>query len=349
MSQTPRELVKSCLEFETPERIPRDVWILPWAQNHYRAEIEDLLRRYPSDLTVACDVYRPSERMRGDPYVVGEYTDEWGCVFTNIQAGVQGEICKPIISDLSDFKLVKPPYETLPAEISAARDKVNRFCAGTDRFVRSGCCPRPWERYQFLRGSENAMIDLMLNKEEAGKLLKIIHDFYLAELEFWVSTDVDAISFMDDWGSQTQLLIPPGLWRELFKPLYRDYCEFAHAHGKYAFMHCDGQIMEIYPDLIEVGVDALNSQLFCMDMEKLSALAKGKITFWGEMDRQYVMAAPDPQAGRDAVRKIARQLYDPAGGIIAQFELGPACNPAVAFAVFEEWDKVEQEYRNTAS
>lgn len=346
MPQIPRELVKSCLEFSTPQRIPRDVWTLPWAQNHYQVQVDDLLRRYPPDLTVACDVYRPSGRMKGNPYVVGEYADDWGCVFTNIQAGVHGEIRKPIISNVGDYKLVRPPYETLPADISAARDKVNRFCAATDKFVRSWCCPRPWERYQFLRGSENAMIDVMLSKDEAEKLLSIIHSFYLAELEFWITTDVDAISFMDDWGSQTQLLIPPSLWRELFKPLYQEYCDFAHAHGKYAFMHSDGQIMEIYPDLIEIGVDALNSQLFCMDMEKLGALAKGRITFWGEIDRQYVMASPDPQAGRDAVRKVAQHLYDPTGGIIAQFELGPASNPAVAFAVFEEWSKVEREHYN---
>jgi hypothetical protein len=36
------------------------------------------------------------------------------------------------------------------------------------------------------------------------------------------------------------------MWRELFKPLYQEYAEIAHAHGKFAFMHSDGNILDIY-------------------------------------------------------------------------------------------------------
>ena len=102
---------------------------------------------------------------------------------------------------------------------------------------------------------------------------------------------------------------------------------------------------EVYDDLIEVGVDAVNSQLFCMDMADLEKRAKGKITFWGEIDRQHVLPDPDPQAARDAVRKVAQYLYDPSGGMIAQFEFGPGANPECALAIFDEWAKVEAENR----
>lgn len=87
---------------------------------------------------------------------------------------------------------------------------MNRHCAKTDKFVFSGACPRPWERLQFIRGTENAMLDIMdpENPDVRG-LIKLIHDFNLRELEFWVNTDIDAIGLMDDWGSQNALLIPP--------------------------------------------------------------------------------------------------------------------------------------------
>jgi hypothetical protein len=162
----------------------------------------------------------------------------------------------------------------------------------------------------------------------------------MRELEFWVTTDVDAVRFMDDWGTQRRLLISPGTWREFFRPLYRDYCDLAHAHGKYVFMHSDGHILEIYPDLIEIGVDAINSQLFCMDWGELAACAKGRITFWGEMDRQHVVSAPDPEVGREAVRAVARHLMAPGGGIIAQLEFGPGGDPDTVTAIYEEWEKV---------
>jgi hypothetical protein len=184
-------------------------------------------------------------------------------------------------------------------------------------------------------------MDVMMPEEGMDKVLAEIHSFYMKELEFWVSTDVDSIGFMDDWGSQWQLLIPPPIWRELFKPLYKDYCDLMHANGKFAFMHSDGYITEVYPDIIEVGVNALNSQLFVMDIAELGRQFKGKITFWGEIDRQHVLCSPDPQAGRDAVRKVTKHLYDPSGGIIAQSEFGPGSNPDVVTAIFEEWEKVQ--------
>lgn len=341
MAMTSRERVQRCLRFETPDRPPRELWALPWAWNRFPEELRALGTRFPGDFGGVTSPYRPSSRARGEQYGVGEYVDEWGCVFQNIQAGVIGEVREPIVRELSQWRAaVQPPFETLPADPAAARDEVNRQCAESPAYIRAGCCARPWERMQFLRGTVEAMVDVMdPDDADLRGMLACIHGYYLRELEFWASTDVDALNFMDDWGAQQQLLIPPALWRELFKPLYRDYCELAHSRGKSIFMHSDGHIAAIYPDLVEIGVDALNSQVFCMDLAEL-ARYRGRITFWGEIDRQHVLTATDPEVGRAAVRRVAHHLYDPRGGIIAQFELGPGSNPAVGAAVFEEWDAV---------
>lgn len=323
--------------------MPRDLWVLPWAEKRYPRELAKLRARFPSDFGRPTDVYRSSPRIRGNAYTVGEFRDEWGCVFTSIHEGIIGEVKKPQIARVYDWHSVQPPYETLPTEYAASRDRVNRSCAESDKFILANCCPRPWERYQFLRGTMNAMMDVMQPDRNVVGLLQRIHSFHIAELQFWAATDVDGILFMDDWGAQQQLLIPPRVWRALFKPLYRDYCQIAHARSKFAFMHSDGCITEIVDDLVEVGVDALNSQLFTMDMADLARRAKGQITFWGEIDRQHVMPATDPQVARDAVRKVAQHLYDPQGGVIAQFELGPGSRPENAVAIFEEWEQVQRE------
>jgi uroporphyrinogen decarboxylase len=353
LGQSARERVTRCLTFTHPDRIPREMWLLPWTRDRYPSQISDILESYPSDFDDAPNVYRPSPRVRGNLFGVGEYVDEWGCRISNIEAGLEGEVRNPTLSDIREWRSVRPPYETLPEDLSAARDVVNRHCASTAAYVRTSdynwgrACPTPWERWQYLRGAQNALMDIMDVDADVRGLLKLIHDFYLFELEFWVSTDVDAVRLGDDWGSQTQLLIPPTVWRELFKPLYRDYCDLAHSHGKSVFFHSDGHITEIYDDLIEIGVDALNSQLFCMDLQDLARRAKGRITFWGEIDRQHVLPSTDPQVGRDAVREVARHLYEPAGGIIAQLSLGPGGNPAVAKAVFAEWEVVGRETPST--
>lgn len=343
MAQTSREIVQRTIQYEYPERLPRDQWVLPWANIHYPEDLKRIQDRFPSDFKMVEYYYPPSPRRKGDEYKIGYYTDEWGCTFKNLQNGIVGEVERPILPDIKDWKTVKPPYELLPENFQTAYDQISRLYEKTDMFVLANICPRPWERYQFIRGTENAMMDIMFPDEGALDLIKVVHDFYLKEVELWAKSDVDAIFFMDDWGAQNQLLIRPQIWRELFKPLYREYCEIAKASNKFVFMHSDGYIADIYPDLIEIGVDVLNSQLFCMDLKELEKTAKGKITFWGEIDRQHVLPSKNPQDGRDAVRKVAQHLYHPAGGIIAQCEVGAGTNPDTAWAVFDEWEKVHSE------
>ncbi|MBC8384218.1 MAG: methyltransferase, partial [Candidatus Cloacimonetes bacterium] len=337
MSQTPKEVVKRCLTFIYPERIPRDMWLLPWAEHNFPQTVKEITERFPSDFTGTDYCYDPSSKVKGDPYKKGYYTDEWGCVFKNIREGIIGEVEIPLVQDISDWDKVEPPNEQLPSNPQKAYDIIKRSYERTDKFVKANICPRPWERYQFIRGTENALIDVLMPDYGFKDLLKRIHEFYLKEMEFWVKAEVDAIMFMDDWGAQNRLLINPEAWREFFKPLYKDYCDLAKSSGKFVFMHSDGFIQDIYPDLIEIGVDALNSQLFCMDMKELSRTAKGKISFWGEIDRQHILPSKNPEEGRDAVRKVAQHLYDFTGGIIAQFEFGIGANPDTAMVIFEEW------------
>lgn len=344
MARTPREIVGKSLTFDYPERMPRDLWALPWASNHIPETLAEIEFRWPGDMGWVRNVYRPSKRERGKPHARGQYTDTWGCVFENLSNDSIGEVKHPILTNLPDWKsVVQPPWETLPENIDKARDSVNRDYAASDKFIRANMNPRPWEQYQFLRGTENAMMDVMDYDHDMLGTLKRMHEFYMAECEFWCSTDVDAIGFMDDWGSQRQLLIPPAIWREIFKPMYKDYCDMAHAAGKFTFMHSDGFISGIFDDLIEIGVNAINSQLFCMDMADLEKRAKGKIAFWGEIDRQHVLPAKDPEVGRKAVREVASHFYDRGGGCFVQFEIGLGCNPETVLAVLEEWDKVQNE------
>ncbi len=339
MAQTSREIVKRSLTFQSPERVPVDIWALPWATSRYPEEIRKLLKEYPNDTAVPPHPCGKAQRVSGEPYVIGHSIDDWGCEFENLQDGVIGEVKFPMIKEPGDWRLAAPPEEMIPTGIDRQKaiDRVNAFCASTDKFVLTPVCPRPWERYQFLRGTENAMIDMLLREPGVDELLALIHNYYRRELEFWAETDVDALRFMDDWGSQQNLLIPPDIWRELFKPLYREYCDIARSSGKFTFMHSDGNIQSIYPDLVEVGVSALNSQIFCMDMDELARIARGKLCFWGEIDRQHVLCNPDPEAGRRAVRLAAEKLWMPEGGCFCQFEIGPGCRLETAFAICEEW------------
>lgn len=333
---TSRELVYRTLEFNNPERAPREMWILPWANHHYPEELNSIKESYPSDFIGVPGFNTEEDRSVGDPCEVGESIDAWGSKFVNYQRGIIGEVKEPIVTDDDwlDISNVHIPLEWLTIDVN----RINEFCMNTDKFTMAGCCPRPFEQLQFIRGTENLFIDLMLMPKGLPKFMEQMHAFYCQLVEAWAKTDVDAIMIMDDWGSQTSLLINPTLWVSIFKPMYKDYINIAHKYGKKIFMHSDGYIVDIYPHLIELGLDALNSQIFCMT-PKLLADYKGKITFWGEIDRQHMLPNGSEKDIEDAVNEVKDNLWHN-GGCIAQCEFGPGAKPENVRKVFETWNKI---------
>lgn len=333
---TPRQLVRQALEFASPPSVPRQAWILPWAEGRYPQQVAELRAEFPDDLVTAPALYRVPLPVVGSRYEKGLYIDEWGCRFSNIHGGVIGIVKEPLIAGWDDLSRFRTPDEPL----SVDRDAVNAFCRETDRFVLAGTLVRPFERLTFIRTMEQALMDLAEQPPELLELIRRIHAHYLREVEAWAATDVDAIVLMDDWGTQHRMMVAPDLWRRLFKPLYREYNEVARARGKYVFMHSDGYITDIIGDLIEVGVDALNSQIKCMGAAKLGQRFRGRVTFWGEMDRQELLPFGTVDDVRRAVREIREHLYAN-GGVIAQCEFGPGAKPENVLAVFRTWQELD--------
>lgn len=319
---TPRELVYRTLNFEKPERIPRHLWVLPWAEINHPSELKQIMQEYPDDIVYApADFTEPPVR-QGEFFKIGTYIDEWGSRFENIHEGVIGEVKEPLIRDWKDLDTLRPPRELLTFD----REKVNAFCRSTDRFVIAAGLARPFERMQWLRTTEQFFMDLALSPNEVCRMRDIIHSFYMEEMALWCDTEVDAVWFMDDWGSQNSLLISPDMWREFFAPCYRDYINLAHSRGKKIFFHSDGYIMDILPDLIEMGLDAVNSQVFCMNPAEVGRRFGGQITFWGELDRQHLLPEGTPEQIDEAARLLKESFYKD-GGFIVQCEFGPAAQP----------------------
>jgi hypothetical protein len=340
MGLSRRELVLETLEFRNASnRAPRDLWTLPWAEFNHGDELRAILADYPPDI-----VQTPPEFKRyktapisvGDAYEIGEYTDEWGVVWNNAERGHVGEVKAPIIppgdDGWADTSRVHFPEELLTIDVN----RVNEFCDSTDQFVLSSDLARPFERMQFIRGTEQLFVDLALENRDMLAMLERVHDFNCRLLEVWATTKVDGLFAMDDWGTQRSLLIDPAVWKARFKPLYRDYVDIAHRRGKKMFFHSDGNTLAIIPELIDLGFDAANLQIFAIGVENLAQF-KGKITFWGEMDRQHLLPHGSAREIDDAVRKVFDTVWRD-GGAIGQCEFGPGANPANVRQLFASWN-----------
>lgn len=333
---TSRERVFAALEHKELDRFPRQQWHLPYVGMYRKHDAALIEEKYPADFIGADVTYGPSYA-EGIVGKKGKYTDPFGNVWTVGQDGLVGEVKNPQFEDYNSMKNYKFPMSLLD---KADFSRVNAGCKKTDKFVLHGTMTNPFERMQQIRGTENLFMDLAMDEPEIYELRDMFHEFSVKEMNMWANTDVDGVSFMDDWGTQIALLINPEKWRSFYKPLYKEYCDILHAAGKKVFFHSDGHITAIYPDLIEIGVDAINSQLFCMDIEKLGQDYAGKITFWGEIDRQHIMPFGTEQDVRDAVDRVAKALLIRGRtGIIAQCEWGELEPLENILAVYDQWNK----------
>lgn len=333
---TSRELVRRTVEFDRPARVPRQAWVLPWAEERHPDAVARLRREFPDDIVNAPQVYRTPPSIVGSRYAKGVYVDEWGCRWDNIHGGVIGIVREPLVKDWADLEAFRTPDAVLTVD----RDAVNRFCRDTDRFVLANTLIRPFERLGFIRTMEQALIDLAEQRPEFVELLRRIHAHYVREVEAWAATDIDAIMIMDDWGMQTGMLAHPRIFRTYFKPMYADYAAIARRYGKYVFMHSDGNILAIMDDLIECGIQAINSQVACMGVAELGRRFKGRLTFWGEFDRQELLAFGTSDQAAAAVRDFKAHLYAD-GGVIAQCEFGLGANPDNILQIFNTFVELD--------
>ena len=333
---TPRQHVLATLNFKTTGRAPSEGFYLPATEARYPEFSRALFEKWTDNQYVIGECSEKNPVVRGDPTKLGTSVDAWGCVFTNIKEGIMGEVKNPIVveEDWSDVGNAYIPEDQLSFSIA----KANEECAKSDKFMVSLFTPRPFELLQFIRGTENLYMDLMEPSPKFLDFLEKMHDFYCRGLKKWAQPDVQMLRFMDDWGSQRSLLISPELWRKYFRPMYRDYIDIAHAAGKKVFMHSDGYILDILPDLVDLGLDAVNAQIFCMGIENLRQF-RGKITFWGEMDRQYLLPHGSVQEIKDAVRKVYDNLWCD-GGCVAYCEFGSDAKPENVEAMYETWNEL---------
>ena len=129
---------------------------------------------------------------------------------------------------------------------------------------------------------------------------------------------IDGILLGSDWGSQNDLLMSPESWREMIAPGEKKEYELIHSAGVDVWVHSCGDIRKIFPDIVELGVDALNPiQPECMDIYELKEKYGDKITFWGGISTQRTLPYGTPEEVTEETKKITAALSKNGGYIIA--------------------------------
>ncbi len=307
-----RERTLRALRFETIDQFPTqvnftdrmgqklaDYWSIPPSELNTRLG-NSLIR---VDLAVPKRL-SPDGKVSFDWWGVGYSTDEEGyfpCV-------------NPLkeISDLDKFHWPDPTEIGLlnKAQQIIAADHKQHFIVPNFGFAL-------FERAWALRGFEPFLMEMTLNQGYASELLDRITAIQLQLIQRFITAGVDGGYFGDDYGAQQNMLFSPALWRKLVKPrlakLFQPFVE----RGLPVLMHSDGQIQKIIPDLVEIGLTALNPvQPEVLDHIWLGNTYPKQLAFYGGISTQTVLPHGSPQDVRQAVSECIARLAPHKTGLI---------------------------------
>ena len=214
--------------------------------------------------------------------------------------------------DISKIEGVIPP---IPKEnIAQCMEKL--IANKQDRFSIIGIGFSLFERAWTLRGMDHLLMDMVLNPEFVDALLDAITDWNIACINETFAWEYDGFYFGDDWGMQKGLIMGPKLWRRFIKPRLKRMYDAAHAQGKYVLQHSCGDISEVHPDLVEIGLNAHQTfQPEIYDIKEIKKQYFGKLAFWGGISTQQML----PYASVDEVIEETKRIIDimgKGGGLI---------------------------------
>lgn len=171
-----------------------------------------------------------------------------------------------------------------------------------------------------IRGFENAMMDAVAEPEFYEEFLGKLTELRLGMVRLCADLPADAIMFGDDWGDQRGVIIGPERWRQFLKPCWARIYDAVHAQGKFVVSHCCGSIADIMPDVIEIGLDVLESvqpEPVGMNPYDLKKLYGDKITFWGCLGSQSTIQFGTPRQIQQEIQRLASEMGRGGGYILA--------------------------------
>ncbi len=147
-----------------------------------------------------------------------------------------------------------------------------------------------FERAWTLRGMENLFMDMIDHPDFVTDLFNSIADYNIAQIQEALKYDIDAVYFGDDWGQQHGLQMGPRLWKKFIYPAIKRMYKTVKNAGKFVFIHSCGDVDELFPVLVEIGVDCFNPfQPEVMDVHALMQQYRGKLTFHGGLSTQKTL------------------------------------------------------------
>lgn len=282
----------------------------------------------------------------------GSYQDEWGVVRSRPSGGLYYDLTKsPLAGDprLEDLKKYRWPDPHDPGRTRGMAEAARRLHQETDYAVIVNMPGGIVHQAQFLRGFEGWFTDLVADPTFFTALMEKLADLWIemAKDEFdAVGDNLDICFYGDDMAFQHGPMMSMDMYRKMIKPHHKRLFSYIRSRtsAKIAYHTC-GSVAHLIPDLIDVGVGALNPVQVSaanMDTKKLKQEFGKDIAFWGAIDTQRVLPFGTVEDVKAEVKRRIDDLGRGGGYIVcAVHNIQPDVSPEKICAMYD----TAREYR----
>jgi hypothetical protein len=267
-----RDIVKRAIEFARPPRIPYSFAKSLGSDFFELAELERLLDRCQAG----------AERRPG-----GAYCDAWG-VRHEVAEGLFDRVVEHPLADLARLGDYRFPEVAAPERLERVAPYVQR-ARSAGKYVVAGDPVLLFERLRSLMGFEALLLAPSVQRAGFEQLLDRLADLSVASVRAHAQIGgVDAFMTWQDFGLQTQLAVSPACFRDFYAPRLARAVRAAHDAGMHFIWHCCGQILDLIPEMIAMGVDVVQlDQPRLLGHARLADAFGGRICFWNAVDTQW--------------------------------------------------------------
>jgi len=240
---------------------------------------------------------------------------EWG--FSWAETGMEfklGVVKDPAIPDWEELDSYVPLQADRPGRFDKTREIMKQY---PDKYYIADFILSGFTIMSFVRGFEEFMMDMVVERENVEKLADKVFGAEEDLIRACAKEGFDAICLADDWGTQTSLLISREMIQDIFMPRYKKQIELAHSLGLDVIMHCCGRIIDIIPDFIDIGLDALNpGQPRLNGIKEMGDAFRGKLCFACPIGYQTTAIQGTVQDIYDEVHSYVEELGTEKGGFM---------------------------------
>jgi len=190
------------------------------------------------------------------------YTTSWGATLKNWKHAAS-------TPEFLAFTIVdRESWEKAKSRMRPSRDRINwKYLEAnysqwrkTGHWISAGLWFGFDVTHSWIVGTERLLMALVEDPDWCRDIFHHELETQLALLDMvWdAGYKFDCIDWPDDMGYKGTQFFSIGMYRDLVKPYHKRAIEWAHAKGVKAHLHSCGNINTIIPELIEIGLDALN-------------------------------------------------------------------------------------------